>query len=311
MRPMPSKHYARPFVVAALAILGTTGCLKQLILEGQISSTRKASAAVNTLQDYEVAEKAAMAGLAQIEGMRYLAPDNEDALFMLTRSWASVSLGFIEDTMERTEDEEGLSPNWDYHKRRAEAGYDRAVWYGLQLLESKAEGFKAATKNIDTMKEYLKAFEDPEDAELLFWVGNAWMSRANAGKEKPELIGEIYVGVAMIERSVELDPNYMSGTGFAILGSYHARTPMAELDEAKALFEKSLSIAGDKVLMPKVQFATRYYCNKGDKAGYEKLLNEVLAAGDGEPYQRLANVIAKRKASRWLGEKRQRENCGF
>jgi hypothetical protein len=311
MRPMPRKYTARPFIVAALAILGTTGCLKQLILDGQISSTRKASAAVNTLQDYEVAEKAAMAGLAQIEGMRYLAPDNEDALFMLTRSWASVSLGFIEDQMERTEDEEGTSANWDYHKRRAEAGYDRAVWYGLQLLEKKAPDFKAATKNADTMKEYLKAFEDPEDGELLFWVGNAWMSRANAGREKTELIGEIYVGVAMIERSVELDPNYMHGTGFAILGSYHARTRMAELDEAKGHFEKSLSLAGDKVLMPKVQMATRYYCNMGDKAGYEKLLNEVLAAGDGDPYQRLANVIAKRKASRWLGEKRQRENCGF
>src|SRR6185369_11657743 len=96
------------------------------------------SAAVNTIQDYEIAEKIAMAGLGQIEGMRYLAPDNEDALFMLTRSWASVALGFIEDTMERTEDEEGTGPNWDYHKRRAEAAYDRAVWYGIQLLEKKA-----------------------------------------------------------------------------------------------------------------------------------------------------------------------------
>ena len=114
-----------------------------------------------------------------------------------------------------------------------------------------------------------------------------------------------------LERSVELDPNYMYGTGYTILGSYHARTPMAELDEAKTYFDKSMQIAGDKVLLPKVQFATRYYCNKGDKENYEKLLNEVLAAGDGDPYQRLANTIAKRKASRWLNEKRRRENCGF
>lgn len=308
---MPSQQHARPFVVAIVAALATSGCLKQIILEGQISSTRKASAAVNTIQDYEVAEKAAMAGLSTIEGLRYLAPDNEDALFLLTRSWASVSLGFIEDKMERTEDEEGTSPNWDYHKRRAEAGYDRAVWYGIQLLEQTAPNFKDYTRNVATMQEYLKAFDEPEDAETLFWVGNAWLGRANVGKEKPDLVGEVFVGVTMIERSVELDPTYMDGTGYTILGSYHARTPMAELDEAKAYFEKSLALAGDKSYMPKVQFATKYYCNKRDKENYEKLLNEVLDAGDGDPYQRLANTIAKRKANRWLGEKRMREYCGF
>ncbi|NUP08690.1 MAG: hypothetical protein HOW73_21790 [Polyangiaceae bacterium] len=305
------KNYLRPFVVAALAAIGTTGCLKQLILEGQIASTRTASAAVNTIQDYEVAEKIAMAGLGQMEGFRYLAPENEDALFLLTRSWASVALGFMEDAMERAEDEEGTGPNWDYHKRRAEAAYDRAVWYGVQLLEQKAPNFKDHTKNVATMKAYLQAFEDPEDAETLFWVGNAWLGRANVGKEKPDLVGEIFIGVTMIERSVELDPNYMRGTGFTILASYHARTPMAELDEAKALFEKSLSMAADKIYLPKVQYATRYLCNKGDKENYVRVLKEVMAAGDGDPYQRLANTIAKRKASRWLNEKRMRENCGF
>jgi len=299
-------------VMTILAVFGTSGCLKQLILNGQISGTRTASAAVNTIQDYEIAEKVAMAGLGQIEGMRYLAPDNEDALFMLTRSWTSVALGFIEDTMERTEDEEGTSPNWDYHKRRAEAAYDRAVWYGIQLLEKKAPNFKAATKNIKTMKEYLAAFNDPEtDAENLFWVGNAWLGRANVSREKADLVAEIYVGVTMIERSVELNPKYQWGTGYAVLGSYHARTPMAELDEAKDLFEKGAQISEGHVLLPKVQLAIRYYCNKGDKASYTKVLQEVLAAGDGDPYQRLANVIAKRKASRWLGEKRMRDNCGF
>ncbi len=306
------KNLAKCIAMTALAVVGGTGCLKQIILEGQIASTRKASAALNTVGDYEIAEKAAMAGIAQIEGMRYLAPDNSDALFMLTRAWGSVALGFMEDAMERAEDEEGTGPNWDYHKRRAEQAYGRAIWYGLQLLEQTAPGFKDATKNSDTMRAYLAEFDDPEvHAETLFWVGNAWLGRANVSKEKPELVAEVFVGVALIERSVELDPTYLHGTGYAVLGSYHARTPMAELDEAKGLFEKSLASSDGKTLLPKVQFATRYHCNKQDKASYEKLLNEVLDAGDGDPYQRLANTIAKRKASRWLNPKRMRENCGF
>jgi len=308
----PTRGTWKMALTVAAVMFGSTGCLKKLLLDGQIASTRTASNAVNTFQDYEAAEKVAMAGLGQIEGMRYLAPENEDALFMLTRSWTSVSLGFIEDAMERAEDEEGTGPNWDYHKRRAEAAYDRGVWYGIQLLELKKKGFKDATKNVKTLKAWLQDFDDPEkDAENLFWVGNAWLGRANVSKEKPELVAEIYVGVTLIERSVELNPEYMHGTGYAILGSYHARTPMAELSEAKDYFDKSIKLSDGKTLLPKVQLATRYFCNKGDKESYKKTLEAVMAAGDGDPYQRLANTIAKRKASRWLGDKRMRDNCGF
>lgn len=303
--------HVKCLVMTALAVLCGTGCLKQIILEGQIASTRKASAALNTVGDYEVAQSAAQAGIATIEGLRYLAPENEDALFMLTRAWAGLSFGFTEDAMERAEDADGTGPDWDYHKRRAEAGYDRAIWYGMKLVEKKAPGFKDATKNVSTMTEYWKQFEDKEDAELLFWLGNAWLARAGVSKEKPELVSEVFIGVTMVERSVELDPDFMMGTGFVLLGAYHARTPMAELDEAKQLFDKAISMSEGKLLLPKVQLAIRYYCNKGDKENYEKLLNEVIAAGDGEPYQRLPNTIAKRKAFRWLGKERMRANCGF
>jgi hypothetical protein len=89
--------------------LGSTGCIKEILLKGQIEGTRKASAAVDTVQDYEVANTAAFAGLAQFEGMHHLAPNNEDALFLLTKTWTSAGFAFIEDQMEQAEDTEGPS----------------------------------------------------------------------------------------------------------------------------------------------------------------------------------------------------------
>src|SRR5580698_10462290 len=96
-RPAPSPVEDRPMHkigVGALALvgalgLGSTGCLKEIILNGQIEGTRKASAAVDRISGYEVARTAAYAGVTQFEGMHYLAPDNEDALFMLTKTWTS------------------------------------------------------------------------------------------------------------------------------------------------------------------------------------------------------------------------------
>lgn len=310
-----SGRIARSIVSVGLlasVAFGNTGCIKKLLLDGQISATRKASVAVNTISDFDVAEKAAYAGIAQIEGLRYLAPDNDDALFMLTRSWASIGVGFIEDRMEEEEDAHGTSsPEYDYQKRRAIQAYERAVFYGTQLLESKHEGFKAATKNADTIRAYVAQFDDPEDAENLFWAATAWLSRINVQKENGALVGEAFVGAALLEQSAKLDDTVMYGAVHMTLGAYHARSGVAEVEQAKVEFDKALSMSGDKVLLPKVQYAVRYYCLKADKPNYEKLLNEVLKAGDGDPYQRLANTIAKRKAKRALGKERMNSNCGF
>ena len=199
----------------------------------------------------EIARAAGYAGIAQFEGMRYLAPDNDDALFMLTRTWTSVAFGFIEDEMEEVEDKKGSSdPDYDFQKRRAAAAYERAVWYGKQLLEHSHDGFDAATKNADTMKAYLKQFDDTEvDAENLFWVGYAWLGEDQRPEEKGEVVGQLFVGV-LLERSMELDEKYNYGSAHTALGAYHARSPMAELDEARFISTRRWRLRGTSSSSP-------------------------------------------------------------
>ena len=60
-----------------------------------------------------------------------------------------------------------------------------------------------------------------------------------------------------------------------------------------------------------LNYGSRYYCFKSDRANYEKMLNEVLAAGDPLPEARLQNLIAKRRARRYLENKLFQEDCGF
>lgn len=301
-------------LAAALSLsLGSTGCLAQLILDGQIASTRKASVVVDTIPDFEIANTIAFSAIAQAEGFHYLAPDNENALFMLTRSWTGLGSAFIEDQLEIAEDLYGSdSPEYVYHQTRARAAYDRAIYYGTKLVEKRVTGFEQARINDETLRGWLKKFNDPEkDAPNLFWFGYAWIARTSVMKDEPAFVGDLYIGVAIVERAVELDEKYAYGLGHVVLGSYHARAPMAELDDAKKHFDKALAITEGKALMPKFQLAARYYCMKGDKESYEKTLNEVLDAGDTMPQQRLQNSIAKRKARRYLEKSRMRGMCGF
>lgn len=294
-------------LTAALA-LSTTGCIKKMLTNGQIKSTRLGSAAADTIGDYELAKSATSAGILQFEGMHRLAPDNEDALFLLLRAWTGWGYAFAGDDYEVAAlgNDEQLA---DYHKKRAKMAFDRAISYGLELLGHEDSGFASAKKNADTIKAWLKDKFDEDHADQLFWLGSAWLARVNLMKDEPEYVAELYVGVAFLERSRELNPEYMAWGATSTLGAYHARTPMAELDESKKLLELAMEKTGRKSLGVLLNYA-KYACMKSDQALYEKTLHEILAAEDPDPNLRLQNVIAKRRAKRALG-KTAMEDCGF
>jgi hypothetical protein len=307
-------NFARGMASALLMVAvggASSGCLKKLLLNGQIKGTLDGSGAVNTLHDYEIARRVAYAGLGQLEGMHKLAPDNTTALFMLTRGWAGATFGFTEDDYEQAL-EAGDDVMAQYHLMRTRAGFERARFYGIELLGHEADGFEEAKKSYDSIRAWLtENFTDPAQAETLMWVGYAWIGYVSASSDIPEIVGELYVGAEMMKRSVELDETVQYATGRTVLGAYHARTAMAELDESKQNFDRAMQINEGKFLSTPLNFATRYYCMKGDKENYAKVLNQVLEAGDPLPEARLPNTIAKRRARRYLGNPMWQENCGF
>ncbi|MBM4374268.1 MAG: hypothetical protein FJ095_04220 [Deltaproteobacteria bacterium] len=307
------RNLASLALAGALAF-GSTGCLKKILLNGQIESTRKASAALNSVSDYEVARGAAFAGLAQFEGMHYLAPDNANAQFLLLRSWAASAFGFMEDEMEQAEDLHGEDSELAlYHRARAVTAYARAIHYGSTLLEAKHPGFEGAQKSPESMQAYLAKFTDKSDAEPMLWLAQAWLSRVNLVVADDILAaGTLHVGVALAERSVVLDETYNNASGHVILGAYHSRSKTAEteLPLAKTHFDRALLLTEGKSLLAKFNLAAKYFCTMQDKASYEKLLTEVVEAGDVQPEQRLPGSIARRKARRYLGARRTKK-CAF
>ncbi|HEY8078415.1 MAG TPA: TRAP transporter TatT component family protein [Labilithrix sp.] len=296
--------------LASMLALGSTGCIKKMLLNGQIEATRTGAGASDTIGDYELARSASQAALLQFEGMHRLAPDNLDALYLLTRGWGGYGYAFAEDDYlaATVAGDDALA---DYHKKRTRLAYDRAIAYGLELLGKTDEGFPAAKKNADTMAKWLKEnFTSKDDAENLFWVGAAWMARVNLLKDEPEYVADLFVGVSMLERSRELDPEYLAWGATSTLGAYHARAGMAELDDAKKLLDQALEATKHQALGIQLVYATKYACSKGDQALYEKMINEVLESADPNPQLRLQNTIAKRRARRALS-KSAMEECGF
>ena len=309
----------RPHVLAVplccLVSSMDAGCLKQILTDGQIAATRRASVVLDTLGDYELAQSAAQSGLVQFEGMHRLAPSNTDALFMLTKGWTGYAYAFVEDEIETAQDA-GNDDRIDYERNRARMAYDRGVFYGLELMTAQADGFDRAKKNQGSLSKWLADhFASKDDVPTLFWTGYAWMERVNVMQgddaEGPALVAELYIGVAMVERAVALDPSFEHYAGLVVLGGYHARTGMAELDQSKQLFDVAMAKTEGKTLLVPFTYASTYACMKRDGALYRDMMNRVLQPGDRDADQRLPNAVAKRRARRWISKKRMKERCGM
>jgi hypothetical protein len=118
-------NFFSTLLVSVLAV-SSTGCIKKVLLNGQIASTRIGAGAVDSIDDYELARAAASAGMLQFEGMHRLAPDNEDALYLLMKGWAGYGYAFAMDDYEAAviADDEALTT---YHRKRARQALARIL----------------------------------------------------------------------------------------------------------------------------------------------------------------------------------------
>src|SRR3954451_9578736 len=129
----------RLFVVAGV-VLASSCSLDRILLDGQLAATRKASSSFDTLNDIEVARIGAGSSLVQLEGMYVLAPDQQDAMFLLLNGYTGYASAFIEDEWEQAYDR-GDDDAEAASGERAKVSYDRAIMYGTKLLELRHPGF--------------------------------------------------------------------------------------------------------------------------------------------------------------------------
>ncbi|MGB5500783.1 MAG: TRAP transporter TatT component family protein, partial [Polyangiales bacterium] len=73
-----------------------------------------------------------------------------------------------------------------------------------------------------------------------------------------------------------------------------------EMEQSKALFDEVLAHNERRLLIAQVSMARYYAVAIGDYALFKQLLEEVVAAGDVLPEARMLNVIARRRAQRYL-----------
>jgi hypothetical protein len=261
----------------------------------------RAAPAFEEYWDYELAGEAVPATIVQLEGILRVVPDNEPLIEQLTRAYVGYGYGWIEPAVEALEFE-GDYDTANEQRRRAAIMYLRARDLGAHQIRLHSKGLdEALDGTAEDFEQWLdKEFKKKDDAGMLLWTGYAWGLYINASKDDMEAVADLPLARALVERSVELDPGYYAATGLTFLGVVEASSLSPDLEKSKAYFEQALAETDRRALMVQVHMARHYAVKTGDRALYEKLLNEVLAAGDVLPTARLVNRMARARAELYL-----------
>ncbi len=297
-------------IVASL-VLGTgTGCSFTGFAAGStIGVLAQGSPALSSLEDPDLVEDSLPGSIGTMEALLAIKPESGTLRSNLARAYCSLGFGFLEERMERAlehDDEE----NYEHFRRRASLSFKRAKEVGLGALDqwqSDGGGHAGAIRaGLPAWAAYLQKFNNAaEQVPAMFWGAYGWARYISNNKENPDAVADLPFVIALVRRVNELDATYYDHAPPILLGGMLGSTPRELAGEevfaaSRAEFERGITASARKNLMYLVQYARIWAVSAQDRALYTSLLNEVINAGDIHPAYRISNLIAKRRAERYL-----------
>jgi hypothetical protein len=263
---------------------------------------------VQTFADPYLAEEAIPYSIAQGEGLSLVLPNSVPLRISLLRTYGSYGFAFLEDRMEQAEVDDDEA-RVEHYRTRASLAYQRARQIGFETMSIEEDGNGGAQgafgRGIDAWKAYLQRFDDDEQTPVLFWTGYAMARYIGLNKDNPDALSDLPFAIACFERAYQLDHTFNNFAPHVAMAGYYARASESlggQPADARREFEAAINATNRRFLTYLVMEARFYAVMVQDRALFRRLLEEVINAGDVMPEQRLANVIAKRRARRYLAQ---------
>lgn len=282
------------FAAAGLALaLSATGCTKMFV-NATVPTIQKLSALGFAKTDLDFMGAALPPSLLQLEGFLTIVPENEALLVMVAESKCGYALGWIEDN-----DPELASK---YYLE----GRDLA----LKALYLQSKGYRKAIDAGEPVHKAVQRVDDPDLVPTLFTAGNCWASWLQLNLTSSKALFAQPSIVALMQRVLDIDPNYYHGGAYLFFGSYYSSIPAIAgggLAKGHEYFQKAFAASNNNFLLVHYYYAKTYATLLKDledpasgKPG-AVLFDEAIAhientPADAIPELGLANAIAKEKA---------------
>ena len=288
---------------AALAILPLL-----VLLLGAVTSCSVKKVAVNNIanaltsgpdvfgrdDDPELVRDALPFGLKTMEGLLEVVPRHRGLLLTLCKGFTEYGYAFVESDANAIE-------NTDY--TRASAMRDRAL---KLYLRARNYGLRGLELDHRRLAQRLKLMPDsavreigPKELEMLYWTAASWGSAINLGKDKAEMLADLGVVRALMQRGLQLNENFEGGA------FHEAMIVLEALPEAmggspqraRQHFERAVALSRGMKASPYVTLASTVSVMTQNRAEFQELLEKALAVDpDRDPTRRLETLILQQKA---------------
>jgi len=273
--------------------------------DSTVDVMKVATQAFNEEPDAWLARESALGQLKFAEGVLKATPENEDLMVLIAANYTNFAFGFFLFDLEQLK---WGSDEYETLKNRSVDFFNRGRRHAIMALNQDVEDFGTAVYATgDRFDQILREELDPEDhVPAMYWLANAWGNIINLTSDDPDSLADLGRVKQIMQWVRDHDSNYENSGPVLFFGVMNTAIPKAlggKPEEAKVAFDAALKATDRKFLMVQALYARHYMKVVNDKAGYVRLLTEVLDARDDiYPEQRLANELAKQRARRWLDE---------
>lgn len=180
---------------------------------------------------------------------------------------------------------------------RAARLYQRAQRHALAALEAQQPGFAAALASADA-----RHWPRLSGAQvgLAYWAAAAWGGWISLSTDDPEVVADLPLAARLAQLAWQVEPGYGQGALAGLMGSFENSRPGASRQSALAYFDQAIALGAGRNAGAYVGKAEGYALPQGDRAMFDKLLQQSLAIKDepGSPLA-LGNEAMRRRAA-WL-----------
>jgi predicted anti-sigma-YlaC factor YlaD len=284
--------------ILGVAVIGSGCSVKRMAVNKVGDALAGGGTTFASDDDPELVKAAVPFSLKLMESLLAESPRHEGLLLAACSGFTEYAYAFVQQDADELEDKDLTAA--EELRTRARRLYLRARNYGMRGLEVRHKGFGQALRS--DAKTAVSA-ATVKDVPLLYWTALSWAAAIALSKDNPDLIADLPLVEAMMDRALALDESFDHGALHTYFITYEMSRSGGSGDPAarsRQHFERALALSGGQQAGPMVAFAEAVCVQKQDLKQFESLLQQALAINpDTKPECRLANLVMQRRA-KWL-----------
>jgi len=298
VRPKIMRWVQCSYLLLVLGLLMPGCSIKRLAVNRLGDALAAGGKTFSSDEDPDLVAQAAPFSLKTMETLLAESPNHVELRRAAAAGFVQYAYAFVQQEADQREVDDFAAS--EALKQRARRLYLRARNHGLRGLEVRHPGFE---KQLRADPKVAVSVVKVQDVPLLFWTGAAWAAAIAQSKDQPDLIGELPLVEALLERSLALDEAWNHGAIHGLFIQYEMIRPGSNPEapaNARRHFDRVVQLSEGKLAGPYLGLAEAVCVPQNDRAQFESLLQQALKVdADAREEWRLENLVMQRRA-RWL-----------